>query len=84
MRIVRIRKIKACFKILLRIKLRTMNEFSHFSVPSSIRGYNVYQTIWEPRIAEILECCRERNNSKDRYAVCVKKDNAIAAIASHC
>ena len=48
-----------------------------WNFPCCIRGYHVYQTIWEVRIGEVLTCCREANNAKDRYAVCVLKNDEI-------
>ena len=54
-----------------------MSESRVLRLPSSIRGYHVYQTEWDSRIGEILECCREINNLKDRYAVSVVKDDNI-------
>ncbi len=42
-----------------------------------IRGYHVYQDLWEAAIGEKLMCRRETSNVKDRYAVAVIKDNEI-------
>ena len=42
-----------------------------------IRGYHVYQGIWLANVGEIVECRREPENSRDRYAVAVTKDDAI-------
>ena len=44
---------------------------------SCVRGYHVYRDIWEAVVDEVLQCERERSNSKDRYAVAVKKDGII-------
>ncbi len=34
-----------------------------------IRGYHIYQTIWQAALGETFDCIRETHNSKDRYAV---------------
>ena len=41
------------------------------------KGYHVYQGIWVPKIGEILSTEREPGNPKDKYAVCVKKNECI-------
>ena len=46
-----------------------------FDVDSIVKGYQEYQSIWTPEIAEILS--NESGNSVDKYAVCVKKENEI-------
>ena len=42
-----------------------------------VRGYHVYQEIWEAAVGEVLACEREPRNATDRYAVAVKKDGTI-------
>lgn len=42
-----------------------------------IRGYHVYQQIWSAAVGEVLSCCREPTNLRDRYAVAVEKDDII-------
>ena len=39
-----------------------------------VRGYHVYQRIWTAAVGEVLHCEPEPTNSRDRYAVAVKKD----------
>ena len=39
-----------------------------------VRGYHVYKDIQEAAIGEKLSCEQETRNTKDRYAVAVKKD----------
>ena len=34
-----------------------------------VRGYHVYQDIWEAAVGEVLECEREPRNVKDRIRV---------------
>ena len=38
-----------------------------------VRGYHVYQRIWTAAVGEVLHCEQEPTNSRDRYAVAVKK-----------
>ena len=40
-----------------------------------VRGYHVYQEIWEAAVGEVLVCEREPRNIEDRYAVAEKKDH---------
>ena len=42
-----------------------------------VRGYHVYYCIWEAAVGDQLNCERELDNVKDRYAVAVKKDGAV-------
>ena len=42
-----------------------------------IRGYHVYNDIWEAAVGESLTCERETNNSRDRYAFTVKKSETV-------
>ena len=48
-----------------------------FETVSNVKGYNVYQGIWVPKIGETLSTERETGNPKDKYAVCVKKNECI-------
>ena len=40
-----------------------------FSFLCGLRGYNEYQTVWNPVIDEVLCTHYERNNIHDRYAI---------------
>ena len=42
-----------------------------------IRGYHVYQDVWEAAIDEELVCRPERSNGHDRYAVAVMKNDLV-------
>ena len=42
-----------------------------------VRGYHVYQEVWEVCIGEILPCIREVGNRHDPYAIAVKKDDIV-------
>ena len=48
-----------------------------FSVNSMVRGYHVYQEVWEVRIGEVLPCLREVGNRHDPYAIAVKDELVI-------
>ena len=48
-----------------------------FETVSNVKGYRVYQGIWVPKIGETLSTEREPGNPKDKYAVCVKKNECI-------
>ena len=39
-----------------------------------LRGYHIYKDIWD---ATIVQCTRESDNSNDRYAVAVRKNNTV-------
>ena len=40
-------------------------------------GYYVYKDIWEAAIGKELPCERETRNTKDKYAIAVKKDGMV-------
>ena len=42
-----------------------------------VRGYHIYKDIWDATIGEELQCARESDNSNDRYAVAVRKNDAV-------
>ena len=46
---------------------------AEFETDSSVRGYHVYQDNWTPVIGERLNCEREEENPRDRYAVPIRK-----------
>ena len=42
---------------------------------SCVRGYHIYQLIWDASIGEMLRCkLSDSRNSHDRYAISVMKD----------
>ena len=49
-----------------------------FGTVSNLKGYHVYQGIRASKIRETLSTEREPGNPKDKYAVCVKKNECIA------
>ena len=48
-----------------------------FSVNSMVRGYHVYQEVWEVHIGKVLPCVREVGNRHDPYVIAVKKDELV-------
>ena len=36
-----------------------------------VRGHHIYKDVWSPSLGEVLQCTRELENTKDRYAVAV-------------
>ena len=48
-----------------------------FGTVSNLKGYHVYQGIWASKIGKTLSTEREPGNPKDKYAVCVTKNECI-------
>ena len=46
-------------------------------IPSCIRGYHIYKTVWEATVGEELQCIREPTNISDRYAISVIKEGIV-------
>ena len=40
-------------------------------------GYHDYIDVWKPKLNEVLRCEMQPNNSKDKYAVAVKKRRKV-------
>jgi len=48
-----------------------------FAIEVMVRGYHVYQSIWDAAIdGKNLECFREAGNIHDPSAVAIRKDNS--------
>ena len=47
---------------------RATMDFVH---PGSIRGYDVYCSIWEVELDEVLSTCPERGSVHDQFSVAV-------------
>lgn len=43
---------------------------------SFVRGNHAYQTVWDPKVGDVLRVEREPTNSKDRLAVAVMDDRS--------
>ena len=50
---------------------------NNFETVSNVKGYHVYQCIWVANIGETLATEREPGNPKDKYVICVKKNECI-------
>ena len=48
-----------------------------YSCDSAVRGYYIYQDIWEANYGELLSCTRETGNVFDPFAVCEQKHGDI-------
>ncbi len=46
-----------------------------FEVEAMVRGYHVYQEMWDASIHEELVCAREPGNRRDPFAVAVVKSD---------
>ena len=46
-------------------------DITSLEVHSYVRGYHVYQEIWDPRIGKVLPLEREPDNSEDKFAVAI-------------
>ena len=49
-----------------------------FSIEAMVRGYHVYQSVWEAVNGEVLKCSQEIGNRSDPYAVAVIKSSGEA------
>ena len=50
---------------------------TQFEFESVIRGYHVYQKVWEPQMNETLDCKLEPTNEFDKHAVSVVKSDVV-------
>ena len=48
-----------------------------YEMMSCVRGYHIYQSVWDSCVGEMLHCGSDRHNSHDRYAISVTKDETI-------
>ena len=46
-------------------------EQARYCCDSAVRGYHMYQNIWEANYGELLSCTRETGNVFDLFTVCV-------------
>ena len=54
--------------------IRAMDDMEEYEMISCVRGYHIYQLIWDASVGEMLQCKSERHNSHDRYAISVTKN----------
>ena len=48
-----------------------------FVVDAIVRGYHIYQDLWDAAVEEQLPCERERSNYHDPFAVAIVKSMVI-------
>ena len=54
-----------------------------FSIDAMIRGYHVYQEIWDPFLGEELTCQRETVNRQDPFAVALVRSTPVRTVVGH-
>ena len=47
------------------------------ALETHIKGHHVYMEVWTPEVREKLNVLMKPNNRVDKFAVCVKKDQAV-------
>ena len=57
------------------VKTRNLEGMPTFDVQAMVRGYHVYQHVWDVSIHEELLCARETDNLRDPFAVAVMKSH---------
>ena len=62
---------------------------STYTIETIVRGYHVYQVVWEAAVGQVLPCQRERGNVHDPYAVAIVDKGVVVghvprAISSVC
>ena len=45
-----------------------------------VRGYHVYQRIWNPFVGEVAIAVREERNTHDRYAVAILEEDTCCSV----
>ena len=55
---------------------------STYTVETIVRGYHVYQNVWDAAVGQVLPCQRERGNVHEPYAVAIV-DRARGVIVGH-
>ena len=53
------------------VNTRNLEGMPTFDVQAMVRGYHVYQHVWDASIHEELPCAREADNLRDPFAVAV-------------
>ena len=48
-----------------------------FQVESCVQGHHIQKDVWPPSLGEVLQCTRELENNKDRYAVKIAAASAL-------
>ena len=58
-----------------------LDSVNSFQFESVIRGFHVYQKVWEPQLNEELHCLLEPANEYDKNAVAIVRDDCRAHTA---
>lgn len=45
-----------------------------------VRGYHVYQRIWNPEVGEVAVAVRDIGNGHDRYAVAILEEETCCTV----
>ena len=61
----------------LMLTCSTTTPIMEYRVGSVVRGYHIYQSVWDAIIGESLICVIENDNSNDKFAVAVTRNNTI-------
>ena len=61
---------------------RNEKKMSTYTVETIVRGYHVYQNVWDAAVGQVLPCQRERGNVHEPYAVAIV-DRARGVIVGH-
>ena len=59
------------FDLAAAVNTRNLEGMPTFDVQAMVRGYHVYQHVWDASIHEELPCAREADNLRDPFAVAV-------------
>ena len=52
-------------------------------VKTAVRGYHVYQGVWEPARGDLFVCLHESENRHDRYAMAVYRSETPGVVVGH-
>ena len=50
---------------------------------TAVRGYHVYQGVWEPTRGDLFVCLHESENRHDRYAMAVYRSDVPGIVVGH-
>ena len=56
---------------------------SFLLVETVVRGYHVYQVLWEPRVGETFIALHESGNGHDRHAMAIYRDSDAGVVVGH-
>ena len=52
-------------------------------VKTAVRGYHVYQVVWEPRRGDLFVSLHESENGHDRYAMAIYRSDVPGVVVEH-